>query len=133
MPDTQAITLSKHISAPVERVWAALTTPAGLASWWAPGDIRPEVGHRFTLDMGNFGIQQCEVLAAAPQELISYTFGEGSLNTTITWRLTNHGGETHVDFEHAGFDTTTDMGKMAFGGMSGGWPMILGKLELTLR
>ena len=33
-------------------VWRALTDPELIARWWAPGDVRPVVGHRFELDMG---------------------------------------------------------------------------------
>ena len=37
---------------PPAAVWRALTDPALHARWWAAGDVRPVVGHRFTLDMG---------------------------------------------------------------------------------
>ena len=37
---------------PATAVWRALTEPELVARWWVAGDIRPEVGHRFTLDMG---------------------------------------------------------------------------------
>jgi uncharacterized protein YndB with AHSA1/START domain len=30
-------------------VWKALTDPALHARWWAAGDVRPGVGHRFDL------------------------------------------------------------------------------------
>jgi DNA-binding transcriptional ArsR family regulator len=54
---------------------------------WAPGDIAPTVGHRFTMDMGPWGQQQCEILAVEPGELINFLFSEGQLDTTVTWRL----------------------------------------------
>ena len=38
-----------------EAVWKALTDPALHARWWAAGDVRPVVGHRFELDMGKWG------------------------------------------------------------------------------
>ncbi|UQU65832.1 SRPBCC domain-containing protein [Couchioplanes caeruleus] len=47
-------------------VWRALTEPELLARWWATGDIKPIVGHRFTLDMGSWGQQPCEVLEVEP-------------------------------------------------------------------
>lgn len=126
---TSTISLTQIVAAPRERVWAALTTPELMAEWWVAGDIAPEVGHRFALDMGNFGQQQCEVIEVVPGELITYTFGEGTLNTTITWRLSEDPAGTRIDFEHGGFDTSSQMGAMAFGGMSGGWPAILAKIE----
>ena len=35
-----------------KRVWRAITDPEMVARWWAPGDVRAEVGHRFDMDMG---------------------------------------------------------------------------------
>ena len=31
-------------------IWRALTDPVLHARWWAAGDVRPIVGHRFELD-----------------------------------------------------------------------------------
>src|SRR6476661_8363887 len=61
-----SIRLTRHFPHPPEAVWKALTTPDLLARWWAPGDIAPVVGHRFTVDMGAWGQQQCEVLTVDP-------------------------------------------------------------------
>jgi uncharacterized protein YndB with AHSA1/START domain len=47
------IRLEHRLPHPTAAVWAALTTPDLLARWWAPGDIAPVVGHRFTMGMGN--------------------------------------------------------------------------------
>lgn len=53
------IQLEQFIEHPPSKVWKALTDPALHAKWWAAGDVKPVVGHRFTLDMGpQFGKQQ---------------------------------------------------------------------------
>ena len=57
MSDTQALEVDQFVPAPPAAVWRALTEPELLARWWAAGDIRPEVGHEFTLDMGGFTAQ----------------------------------------------------------------------------
>lgn len=80
-----AIRLERTFAHSPEAVWAALTTPDLLAKWWAPGDISPVVGHRFTMDMGGWGQQQCEVTAVEPGTSITFVFAEGTLDTTITW------------------------------------------------
>ncbi|WP_251024412.1 SRPBCC domain-containing protein [Arthrobacter sp. ISL-65] len=69
-----AIRPTRHFPHPPGAVWKALTTPELLARWWAPGDIAPNAGHRFTLDMGAWGIQQCEVLSVDPGTSISFLF-----------------------------------------------------------
>jgi uncharacterized protein YndB with AHSA1/START domain len=113
-------------------VWAALTDPALLARWWVAGDIKPLVGHRFTLDMGNWGTQPCEVIAVEPERLLSYRFAEGSLDTTITWRLEPEGAGTRLFLEHAGFDLDSPMGRQAYRGMGEGWPHVLDRFDTVL-
>ncbi|MDQ0921885.1 uncharacterized protein YndB with AHSA1/START domain [Pseudarthrobacter sp. W1I19] len=127
-----AIRLERRYSHPAESVWAALTTPELLARWWAPGDIAPVVGHRFTMDMGSWGQQQCEVLTVYPGTSISFLFSEGMLDTTITWRLEAVEGGTILHHEYAGFRLDTSMGKQAIEGMGNGWPGLLEQIDGVL-
>lgn len=114
-------------------VWRALTDPAVHARWWAVGDVRAEVGHRFTLDMGGFGQQRCEVIAVEPERLLRYRFAEGVLDTTITWTLHAEGTGTRLELCHEGFDLDSPMGRQALNGMSKGWPGILARLVDALE
>lgn len=132
MTDTTVITCDQFIAHPPAEVWRALTEPDLLARWWAPGDIRPVVGHRFILDMGAWGRQPCEVIAVEPGTLLAYTFAEGTLDTTITWRLVPEGRGTRLVLEHAGFDLDSPMGRTAYDGMGEGWPEVLGGIEGAL-
>jgi uncharacterized protein YndB with AHSA1/START domain len=127
-----AIVIERYIPHPNTAVWAALTIPELLARWWAPGDIAPTVGHRFTMDMGAWGQQQCEVLEVKPGELIRFLFSEGQLDTTVTWRLEAVRDGTVLHFEHAGFNLDTPMGQQAFQGMGSGWPGLLARIEGVL-
>lgn len=127
-----AIRLERRFPHPQAEVWAALTTPELLARWWAPGDIAPAAGHRFTLDMGGWGQQQCEVLAVEPGESIRFLFSEGVLDTPIMWRLEPIDGGTVLHFEHAGFRLDTPMGRQAFEGMGNGWPGLLSRIDDVL-
>ena len=127
-----AIRLERRYPHPAAAVWAALTTPDLLARWWAPGDIAPVVGHRFTMDMDAWGQQQCEVLAVEPGTSISFLFSEGQLDTTITWQLEPVDGGTILHFEHAGFELNTPMGRHAIDGMGNGWPGLLARVDGVL-
>jgi len=122
MTEPATIRLSQYIAHPPAKVWQALTDPQLVAKWWAPGDVKAEVGHRFTLDMGKWGQQACEVIAVEPERLLSYSF---AVNTTITWRLEAEGAGTRLHLEHSGFDLDSPLAKTAFHGMSNGWPAIL--------
>jgi len=88
--------------------------------------------HRFTLDMGQWGVQPCEVIAVEHERLLSYSFAPGTLDTTITWRLAAEGEGTHLSLEHRGFDLGSPLGKTAFYGMSNGWPNVISRLEGVL-
>jgi uncharacterized protein YndB with AHSA1/START domain len=132
MSERDAILLTRDVHHPRARVWQALTDPAIVEKWWAKGDMRAQVGHTFTLDMGLFGQQRCTVLAAEPEGFFSYTFAEDVLGTTVTWRLDDHDDSTRLSLEHAGFELSTSMGRQAFEGMSAGWPPMLDKLQAAL-
>lgn len=126
------IRLEHRIPQPSTAVWAALTTPELLSRWWAPGDIAPTVGHRFTMDMGAWGQQQCEVLAVEPGQMISFLFSEGQLDSIVTWRLETIEGGTVLHLEHGGFRLDTPMGQQAFQGMGNGWPGLLARIDGVL-
>ena len=117
---------------PPAAIWRALTDPALHAKWWAPGDVRPVVGHKFDLDMGKWGKQPCEVLAVEPERLLRYSFAIGSLDTTITWRLFPHGTGTRLTLTHEGFDLDSPLARQALEGMGKGWPGVLAALDRAL-
>lgn len=129
MTEPGVIRLSQFIPHPPEKVWQALTDPRLHAKWWAAGDVKAEVGHRFTLDMGKWGQQACEVIAVEPGWMLRYSFAPGTLNTTLTWSLEPEVGGTRLHLEHSGFDLDSPMGKMAFDGMSNGWPTVMARIE----
>lgn len=117
---------------PPAAVWKALTDPELHAKWWAAGDVRPVVGHRFELDMGAWGKQPCEVLQVIPEQLLQYRFAAGMLDTIITWRLAPEGDGTRLTLTHEGFNLDSPMGRKAFEGMQAGWPTVLARLASIL-
>jgi uncharacterized protein YndB with AHSA1/START domain len=114
------------------RVWRALTDQSLVARWWAPGNIRAEVGHCFEMDMGPWGKQPCEVLAVEPERLFRYRFAEPTLNTIISWELTPQGTGTRLTLTQEGFDLDSALGRRAYEGMKPGWPGILKKIGETI-
>lgn len=114
---------------PPGKVWKALTKAEWHAKWWAAGDVQPVVGHRFKLDMGQWGQQPCEVLAVEPERLFQFRF---SVNWTITWKLEAEGEGTRLRLFHDGFDLDKPMDRQAFEGMGQGWPHILIRLGEVL-
>ncbi|MGW3243055.1 SRPBCC family protein [Streptomyces sp. NPDC001070] len=131
-PEPAEIHLDQFLPHSPATVWQALTDPGLHARWWAAGDVRPAVGHRFTLDMGDWGLQRCEVLAVEPERLLRYSFAEGTLGTTITWRLEPEGTGTRLFLTHEGFDLDSPLGRTALEGMGEGWPHVVGGLAKLL-
>ncbi len=132
MKPENRLKLDQFIARPPMVAWRALTDPELLARWWASGDIKPVVGHRFSMDLGPWGIQRCEVLEVEEPVLLSYTFAEGLLNTKITWRLVAEGIGTRLFVEHRDFDLDSPQGRQAFKGMGDGWPSVLTRIEGAL-
>lgn len=129
-PDT--LRFERVLARPRAAVWRALTDPELHARWWAAGDVRAVVGHRFTLDMGAWGAQPCEVIEVIEGERLVYRFAVGTLDTTLTWELADHPEGTRVVLVHAGFAVDTPMGRQALEGMGRGWPGVLDRLAALL-
>jgi uncharacterized protein YndB with AHSA1/START domain len=127
-PTAPELHFDRLLPQPPAAVWAALTDPELLARWWAAGDIKPVVGHRFTLDMGPWGAQPCEITEVEPERLLVYRFAEGTLDTVLTWNLTPEGSGTRLRLAHSGFDLDSPMGRQAYHGMGSGWPGVLDRL-----
>ena len=115
------IAVDEFLPHPRERVWAALTTRELLARWLLPADFELCVGHRFTLDMHNWGITTCEVLDFEPGVMLRYSWRNDPLDTVVTWRLVEEGTGTRLLLEHSGFDLDHPVQRFAFERMGGGW------------
>lgn len=113
-----AIRLDRYLPHPPAKVWRALTDPSLIARWWAAGDIRPVVGHRFELDMQSWGRVPCEVIDAHEPERLTFTFGD---RWKITWRLVPEGDGTRLFLEHTRFDLSKAQDRFALENMEPGW------------
>lgn len=132
MTRAAVIKVDHFYSHPPAVVWNALTDPELHARWWAAGDVRPIVGHRFDLDMGKWGKQTCEVLHVESERLLRYRFAAGTLDTIITWELVPEGSGTRLVLTQEGFNLDSPMSREAFEGMKPGWPQVMLRLETVL-
>ena len=110
-----SVILECDLPAPPAKVWRALTEPDLVARWLLSGEIRPEPGHRFTLqgEPAQGGRIDCEVLATEPGRRLSYSWrGEDderdaagrALDTIVTFELRETpAGGTHLRLIHGGF------------------------------
>lgn len=130
-----------EISAPPERVFAALTEPTQLLAWW--GDrtsypsthwqLDPRVGgtwlSRWRAPDGQSFALGGEIIAFDPPRLLAYTWWDerypGLPLTTVRYELTPTAIGTHVAMTHEGFDAV----RADFDDYNGGWSTVLRKLR----
>jgi uncharacterized protein YndB with AHSA1/START domain len=117
----QTVTVDQRIATTAERVWERISTPEGLAQWWAKGDIQPMLGHEFTLDMNKWGQVPCRVIEVEPMRKLAYAFG----NWELHWTITEDEGGCVLRLEHKGFDLDKEQDRFAIENMGKGWASVV--------
>jgi uncharacterized protein YndB with AHSA1/START domain len=96
------------VNAPVSRVWKALATAEGLASWFMPNDFQPVVGTRFTFtsepEQDWDGVVECMVTELEEPWKLAFTWREAPevASTLVTFELHELDGKTEVCLLHSG-------------------------------
>lgn len=90
------------LNAPVERVWTAVSTPEGIASWWMESTFEPFEGREFVLHAGPYGDSYCKVTKIERLKLIEFDWDK---DWHITFKLRDLGGQrTEFTLIHGGWD-----------------------------
>jgi uncharacterized protein YndB with AHSA1/START domain len=121
---------SVFIRAPLEKVWAAFTTPQGLDAWWGTRgseiDLRP--GGKLTLRWRGWGPERdinadrdCDIVEVLPPRRFVFHWGETTdALTTVEFDLEPREDGTLLRLREYGFAPTTK-GRKSFEGNSLGW------------
>ncbi|SFS64150.1 SRPBCC domain-containing protein [Paenibacillus sp. BC26] len=122
------LNLDYQYTATIEKVWSALTDPTKLAKWVMENDFQPVVGHRFQFRQKPTeywdGIVEGEVLIVDEPSTLSYTWGTGQEQHTVTWTLQELGdGKVNLHLEQTGISN-----EQALNGAKYGWGAMLGHL-----
>jgi uncharacterized protein YndB with AHSA1/START domain len=124
-------------------VWEYLTTPALMAQWLMPTDFEPVLGHEFTFRTGPLpkfefdGIVYCRVLEIHPPKKLVYSWklgpgdGQVTMDSIVTWTLTEKNDGTELTLEHSGFKVLTNLD--IFNGMNVGWLQNIKKIADRLN
>ena len=130
------ITRTVEIAHPPAKVWAALTTADGLASWFghtATIDLRPGGAARMSWTSGDQAVMRVE--RVEEPTVFGFTWGINGLpeddprRTYVEFTLSPAGAGTRLTVVEAGFaQLSDDLHDKAFEGNVGGWRSELGEL-----
>ena len=128
--DAFLLRFERHLSHPMDKVWTALTTPAVLAKWLAPGEIELTLGGRVHLAFtGGDTVIDGEVTAYEPPRVLEFTWTDkGNDYGFVRWELTDEAGGTHLLLTH----TVPEAARGSGVPMLAGWHSLLEKLAALL-
>ena len=111
-----------ELSAPVEEVYAAITTEKGIKSWWTVDcDISTEIGGVHSFRFERLLFNSMKIVELVPNEKVHWTCIEGWnewKGTDVIFILRSTGpGKTTVEFKHTGLTPSLSCYKMC----SKGW------------
>lgn len=126
-----------QLNAPIEKVWKAIATSDGLASWWMKNTFKPILGYEFILQTDQFGDSPCKVTEITPPTKLCIDWDK---DWHLTFELQElEDNKCELSFIHSGWDETK---KTIFGQphtvirkvMDDGWTnMIQNKLPKKLE
>lgn len=90
------------INAPIERVWAAVSTSDGIAAWWMENTLEPVLGREFVLHAGPYGDSRCKVTELEPLKRVGFDWDS---DWHLTFEIRDLGdNKTELTLIHSGFD-----------------------------
>ena len=133
MPSTIDIVHVVDIDTTPQRLYEAITTLEGLASWWTPqAKARPRVGAVIEVTFGQLSTLAFKVERLKPARFVDWAAvrvppaWEG---TCVTWDITQNEGSVSLRFSHTGFSPTYT----EFGAFSYFWAQYLRSLKVYLE
>ncbi|TMW70351.1 SRPBCC family protein [Alteribacter natronophilus] len=87
-------------NAPIDRVWSAVATAEGIASWFMDNDFRAEKDASFTIQ-SPFGPVPCRVAVLEPPRELTFTWGDNGW--VVSFLLEEKGEKTAFTLVHSGW------------------------------
>lgn len=111
------------MDAPIEKVWKAVATTEGLASWLMPNTFKCEMGYEFTLQakpMGNWdGVVRSKIKELNPPTRLGFTWSGNNLDLYVSFELEKlEENKTQLTLVHSGW---TEQYAMFRAAMYDGW------------
>lgn len=116
------------LEAPIEKVWQAVATSEGIASWWMPNTFKPALGYDFILHAGPFGDSPCKVTELDPPNRLGFDWGKDWHLTFELKKLEDRKMEFTLIHSGWDIDKVTEFGqphKVIYNIMDSGWEKIV--------
>jgi uncharacterized protein YndB with AHSA1/START domain len=107
----------RHYGKPIEKVWAALTTPERLADWLALSEIEMKVGGAIRLDWHGHNRMEGRVVALDPPRTFAWTWPIDDRETVVRFDLEPDGDGCKLTLTHSGLNPAPGRGS----GVRAGW------------
>jgi uncharacterized protein YndB with AHSA1/START domain len=115
--DAMQVVFQRHYKKPIEKVWAALTTPERLADWLALLDVEMKVGGVIRLDWHGHSQMEGRVVALDPPHTFAWTWPLSGRDTVVRFDLETEGDGCNLTLTHSGLNPAPGMGS----GVRAGW------------
>ena len=87
-PGLYTVRFERFVRAPIEKIWAALTTPERLADWFAPATIDLKLYGEVEFSWGTGLVERGFIVALEPPHLLAWASpDEGGRHQVVRWRL----------------------------------------------
>lgn len=128
---SQPVIVERSYSAPVEKVWRALTDNEQMKQWFFKlPEFKAEPGFEFEFEAGKDEkkfMHKCVVKEVIPNQRLSYSWRyegyEG--DSLVSFDLSDDNGGTHVKITHTGLDTFPNVEDFAPKNFNTGWSYFL--------
>jgi uncharacterized protein YndB with AHSA1/START domain len=96
------VTFERELEATIDRVWAAISTSAGLTSWLAPAEVELSSDGRIDLDFGEGGVAGGKIIDIKPGTMLEFEWRfPGEHNSVLRLELEDLGSErTRMVLDH---------------------------------
>jgi len=116
--DALQVVFHRHYSRPIEKVWAAITTPERLADWLADAELELKPGGRIYFNWNN-GAHTMEgrVLVCEPPTAFAWTWTMDERETVVRFDLKSEANGCWLTLTHSGLSPKAGQGA----GVRSGW------------
>jgi uncharacterized protein YndB with AHSA1/START domain len=116
--DNLQVVFHRHYAKPIEKVWAAITTPERLADWLADAEIEMRTGGTIRFHWtGPDHRMEGRVVACEPPHTFAWTWPLGGRETVVRFDLASDGDGCRLTLTHSGLSPRAGPGA----GVRSGW------------